>query len=167
MVMRYADCPTTELDIYIAAPPERIWPLISDIRFVADTSPELRTVTWQDEADGPCVGARFTGRNFHQAVGEWETTSIIIECAEPTVFAWAVTDVDTPSAVWRFTVRPEGDGSVLTQWAQMGPGPCNLTFAIRKFPDKEERIVDRRLAEFRAGMTANLNRIKELSERDA
>ena len=162
--MRYAELPTTDVESYIDAPPERVWDLVTDIDLIAEISTELTRVEWQDDADRPAVGARFVGHNFHQAMGEWQTTSFVIECDRPRVFAWAVSDVAVPSSVWRFTLRPDGTGTVLTQWAQMGPARSGLNYAIDAMPDKEERIIARRLKEFRAGMTANLARIKELSE---
>jgi uncharacterized protein YndB with AHSA1/START domain len=162
--MRYADTPTTDAELYVAAPADRVWDLVSDIHLIAEISSEVLGVRWSDDVTGPAVGARFVGRNFHRAVGEWETNCIVIDCERPRVFGWAVSDVDRPSSVWRFLLRPEGEGTVVTQWAQMGPGRSALSFAIDQMPDKEERIVARRLAEFHTGMTANLARIKELSE---
>jgi hypothetical protein len=47
---------------------------------------------------------------------------------------------------------------------QMGPAPSGLTPAIEAMPDKEERIVARRLEEHRANMGATLAGIKELAE---
>jgi uncharacterized protein YndB with AHSA1/START domain len=162
--MRYADKPTTDVEIFVDAPPERVWDLVTDLNVIVAASTELVGVRWADGATGPAVGARFVGTNFHRAVGEWETTSIVIDLDRPTVFAWAVTDVDEPSSIWRFTLRPAEHGTLVRQWAQMGPGRSFLNHAIDAMPDKEERIIERRLAEFRAGMTANLARIKELSE---
>jgi hypothetical protein len=162
--MRYADTPTTDVELYVDAPPERVWDLISDIHLIAGISSEVLGVSWSGDVTGPCVGARFLGRNFHRAMGEWETTNIVIDCDRPRVFAWAVTDVAQPSSIWRFLLRPQGPGTVVTQSAQIGPGRSGLNFAIDEMPEKEERIVARRLAEFRAGMTANLARIKEISE---
>lgn len=162
--MRYCDTPAIDVAIHVDAPPARVWPLVTDIHLIAEISPELMRVEWQGDVTGPAVGATFVGHSYHKAVGEWRTTSIVTEYDEPKVFAWMVSDVDNPTAIWRFTLRPERDGTLLTQWAQMGPGPSNLTFAIERWPDKEERIVAGRLAEFQAGMTANLARIKELSE---
>ncbi len=162
--MRYADTPTIDVELHVDAPPDRVWDLVSDIHLIAELSSEVTSVSWADDAAGPCLGARFLGRNHHQAFGDWETTSIVIDCDRPRVFGWAVTDVDQPSSVWRFLLRPRGAGTVLTQWAQMGPARSGLSFAIDRMPAKEERIVARRLAEFRAGMTANLARIKEISE---
>jgi hypothetical protein len=162
--MRYAELPTTDVESYIDARPDLVWDLVTDIELIAEISSELTRVEWQDGADSPCVGAVFVGHNFHTAMGEWRTTSFVIECDQPRVFAWAVTDVVNPSSIWRFTLRPDGAGTVLNQWAQIGPGRSGLNYAIDAMPDKEERIIARRLVEFRAGMTANLARIKELSE---
>ena len=55
----------------------------------------------------------------------------------------------------------------LRQWAQLGPAPSGLTPAIEAMPDKEERIIARRLAEHRANMEATVNGIKSVAEADA
>ncbi|MDT7725513.1 MAG: hypothetical protein QOI21_2089 [Actinomycetota bacterium] len=162
--MLYADNPTVEVGTYIDAAPERVWELVTDIHLMAELSGELLDVEWQDGAASPLPGNKFVGRNFHQDFGEWKTTSIIVDCEAPKVFGWAVSDVDHPSAIWRFTLRPEGKGTVLTQWMQIGPARSGLSFAIDRMPDKEERIVARRLQEFREGIEANLAAFKKLSE---
>jgi uncharacterized protein YndB with AHSA1/START domain len=162
--MRYADGPSTDMRIHIDAPPERVWGPVTDIHLMARISSELMTVRWCDGVDGPCVGATFVGRNRHEALGEWETTSTVIDCERPSVFAWAVEDVERPAALWRFTLRPNGTGTVLTQWVRIGPGESGLNIVIDRMPHLEERIIERRLSAFRDGMAANLARIKELSE---
>ncbi len=100
------------------------------------------------------LGARFTGRNRHPAIGDWETTSTIVACEPERVFEWAVSDPDNPSSSWRFELEPSGDGTRLKQWMRMGPGWSGLNVAIDARPDKEERIIERRLEEHRANMTA-------------
>ena len=162
--MRYADCPTTEATVHVAAPPERLWPLVTDIALIASLSTELQEVEWLDGAEGPAVGHRFRGRNAHPAIGEWTTVSHVVECAEPHVFAWAVHDPDHPSASWRFELSVRDDGTDLRQWAQLGPGPSGLTPAIEQMPDKEERIVAGRLKEFRAGIETNLAALRDIAE---
>ncbi len=119
---RYADTPTVEVETYVEASPEQVWDLVSDIGLMPELSTELQSVEWLDGAAGPAVGHTFRGHNAHQAIGEWTTTSHVIECEAPRVFAWAVQDPDRPIAVWRFTLRPEGAGTVLRQWVQLGPG---------------------------------------------
>ena len=69
-----------------------------------------------------------------------------------------------PAALWRFELSPRGDGTELRQWVRLGPGPSHLTEVIESLPDKEERIVAGRLREFRAGIEANLDAIKERAE---
>lgn len=162
--MRYADAPTTDVELYVDAPPDRVWELVTDLRLICAASPELVAVTWQDGATGPELGARFVGRNRHPRIGEWETTSIVTDFDRPSVFGWTVTDVENPTAVWRFTLTPDGAGTVVRQWARLGPGWSFLKVAVDRWPDKEERIVANRLAEVRTAMTKNLVRIKELAE---
>lgn len=162
--MRYADGPTAEVEIHIDAPPARVWELVSDINVPAGFSSEFQGAEFLDAATAPALGARFAGRNTHQAVGEWQTTSFIVALEPGRVFAWAVTDPDTPSASWRFELEPDGDGTRLRQWMQIGPGRSGLNIAIEAMPDKEERIIARRLDEHRANMTATLEGIKALAE---
>jgi len=88
----------------------------------------------------------------------------VIACQAPREFAWIVEDPDNPTATWRFELTPDGDGTVLRQWARMGPGPSNLTAVIAAMPDKEERIVAGRLREWQAGIDANLAALKDRAE---
>jgi hypothetical protein len=162
--LRYADGPTVEVEVLVDAPPDALWPLVSDIALPLRFSAELQAVEWSGGATGPAQGATFRGRNHHPAVGEWETTSTITEYEPGAVFGWAVGDPDHPSATWRFTLRPEGDGTRLTQWMRMGPARSGINPAIDAMPDKEHRILERRLAEHRVNMTATLEGIKALAE---
>ena len=168
----YADCPVVAVQICIEAPPERVWPLVSDIFLMPGLSGELQEVAWLDGVTGPAVGCRFTGRNANAALGSWETVSTVVECDEPRCFAWAVGDPGHPSATWRFTLKPDGAGpdmagTVLEQWMQMGPARSGLSLAIDAMPDKEAKIVFVRLRELEGGMTRNLAAIKERAERAA
>ena len=63
-----------------------------------------------------------------------------------------------------FELSAEGDGTRLRVWARMGPGRSGITPVIEKMPDKEERIIDRRLEEWTANMNATVTGIKELAE---
>jgi uncharacterized protein YndB with AHSA1/START domain len=161
---RYADKPTVEVPIEIDAAPERVWAIVSDIRVMPGTSPELQAVEWLDERSGPDLGARFAGHNRHEARGEWSTTSVVVEYDPPRVFAWAVGDPEQPSAVWRFSLQPRDGRTLLRQWVQLGPGRSGLSLAIDRMPDKEQKIVFVRLRELKANMGATLAAIKGLAE---
>jgi Polyketide cyclase / dehydrase and lipid transport len=160
----YADTPSVAARTRIEAAPQRVWGYVSDIHLMPEVSSELQQVAWLDGADGPGLGRRFSGRNQHPAMGSWESVSTIVACDEPRVFAWAVGDPGHPAATWRYTLRPDGTGTELEQWAQLGPGPSGLSLAIAAMPDKEQKIVFVRLREFETGMLANLAAIKERAE---
>ena len=162
---RYADTPTVEVRRRIGASPQRVWELVTDIGLMPRLSDELQSVEWRDGAAGPTVGARFVGRSRHASFGTWETTSYVVECAAPRVFAWAVSDPELPSAVWRFTLDAHEDGSTdLTQWMQLGPGRSGLSYAIDRMPEKEQKIVFVRLREFERNMGVTLDALKALAE---
>ena len=159
--MRYADGPSTEASIEIGAPPAAVWSLVSDIQLPARFSSEFQGARWLDDEH-----RRFAGRNHHPAIGEWETTSTVVECEPDRAFAWAVGEPENPSATWRFSLEPTAGGAStrLTQWMRMGPAPSGLNAAIDAMPDKEERIIARRLDEHRANMERTLAGIKEMAE---
>ena len=110
------------------------------------------------------LGARFVGRSKHEALGEWATTSEVIECEPERVFAWAVENAANPTAIWRFRLEPRDGGTELSQWMQMGPARSGLSFAIDRMPDKEQKIVFVRMREFEQNMAATLAHIKKLAE---
>lgn len=149
--MRYADGPTTEATARVAAPPRAVWALVTDPQFLVEVSTEMQRAEWVD-GDRPGPGARLRGEHHHEAIGRWSTVS--------TVTAWerAGLRVDRRGRCRvrrdrRLALRahPDGDGTVLRQWAD-GPRAVGLTAAIERWPDKEERIVEGRLREWRAGM---------------
>ena len=161
---RYADLPTVEVSTWIDAPPEYVWGLVSDIGLMPGLSRELQSVEWLDGVSRPAVGARFVGRSKHDALGEWSTTSCIVELDPGRALAWAVGDPEQPSATWRFTLHPERGGTTLSQWVRLGPGRSGLSIAIDQMPDKEQKIVFVRMREFEESMTRSLAAIKALAE---
>ncbi|MCQ4206215.1 SRPBCC family protein [Streptomyces longispororuber] len=162
---RYADTPTVAVRRGIEASPERVWELVTDIALMPRLSDELQSVQWLGGTTAPAVGARFVGRSRHDAFGEWETTSYVVECTAPRVFAWAVSDPERPSAVWRFTLEARDDGTTdLTQWMRLGPGRSGLSFAIDRMPEKEQKIVFVRMREFERNIGATLDALKAIAE---
>ncbi|MER5378983.1 SRPBCC family protein [Streptomyces sp. NPDC002688] len=161
---RYADQPTVDVRTRIDASPRRVWELVSDIHLMPGLSAELQSVEWLDGATGPAVGARFVGRSRHESLGEWETTSYVVECEPYRAFAWAVADPEQPSAVWRFGLEETDGGTELTQWMRMGPGRSGLSFAIDRMPEKEQKIVFVRLREFERSMSDTVAAIRKLAE---
>jgi uncharacterized protein YndB with AHSA1/START domain len=161
---KYADGPTVQVKTWIDAPPQAVWEIVTDVEAMPQLSSEVQSVTWLKDAAGPAVGSRFVGVNRHEAMGEWSTTSYVTECEPPVTFAWAVSDPDSPSATWRFTLHPAEGGTELTQWMRIGPARSGLSLAIDAMPEKEDKIVFMRLREFERAMTATLAAIKQRAE---
>jgi uncharacterized protein YndB with AHSA1/START domain len=161
---RYADKPTVEVETWIDAPPERVWSIVADVELMPTMSNELESVQWCDGATGPAVGHRFVGRSRHDALGEWATTSHVVECEESRVLGWAVQDPENPTALWRFTLEPADGGTRLREWMQMGPARSGLSYAIDRMPDKEQKIVFVRMREFENSITNTLAAIKKRAE---
>jgi uncharacterized protein YndB with AHSA1/START domain len=160
--LRYADGPATEVTEVIRAPIEVVWELVTDIELPARFSAEFLGATWLD--DGPRLSARFRGRNQHPAIGQWETTSYVCSYEPPRAFGWHVSDPKHPSSSWWFELAEQPAGVHVSYRARMGPAPSGLSAAIAAMPDKEERIIARRLSEFEQNMRATLQGIKDLAE---
>lgn len=162
---RYSDCPTVSSSVRIEASADRVWSLVSDISLPTRFSSELCAVEWSASVEVPGVGARFVGHSAHPAIGEWQTTCVVTVFDRNRCFEWRVGDPDRPSSIWRFTIVPLDDSAVtLEQWFQMGPARSGLNAAIDAMPDKEARIVERRLGEHGANMQLTLEGIKQLAE---
>ena len=159
--MRHRDQPTVEAVQRLSCDPETAWRYVTDITLPARVSTELESVEWLDGADHVAVGARFKGRNRHEAFGEWETVCEIVEVEHGRRWVWNVVHPDGVGATWGFEVEPASGGSLVRQWGRMGPGTSGTTVAIAAQQDKEARIVARRLDEWLTNMRTNLAYIAE------
>lgn len=148
----------------IAATPERVWEVVSDVTLMPQWSAELLSVEWAEGSSGPALGAEFLGRNRHEAVGEWTTRSQIVVFEPSRTFGWAVGDVQNPSATWTFELEPIPGGTRLSYRARIGPGRSGVTMLIEREPHRAQEIVERRVAQFRASMRTTLEGIRERAE---
>ena len=162
--MRYRDQPTVEVEERVAGDPAAIWALVTDINLPARFSGELRRVEWIDGATEVALGNRFRGHNQNPALGEWSTECTVVELEPGRRWAWRVAADDNVMATWGFEVDPGRDAVTVRQWARMGPDPSGVSIAIAAMPDKESRIISRRMGEWRTNMEANLAGIKALIE---
>jgi hypothetical protein len=163
-MVRYRDQPTIEVTQRVRCDVATAWKYITDITLPARCSAELQSVEWLDDADGVQVGARFRGRSQHDAFGSWETVCEVVEVEDQRRWVWNVIGPDGVGATWGFEVDPASDGVLIRQWGRMGPGPSGLTVGITAQPDKEARIVARRLSEWQQNMQANLEWIRSQVE---
>ena len=161
--MLISDLPGVDVVVDVGASPASVWELVADINTPALFSSEFLRAEWVD-ASAPLVGSQFRGHN-RRGEFEWSTLCTAVEFEPPRVFAWAVEYLDAPVATWTFEVESQGNGTSLRMRARLGPGRSGLTMAVEANPEKEHRIVERRMQEWRHNMTATIEGIKGLVER--
>lgn len=98
----------------IAAPPERVFALVSDLPGMGRFSPENAGGHWLDGATGPAVGVGFRGQN-RRGLHRWSTRCTVTRCEPGRAFAFAVSSIGLPVADWAYDIEPEGDGCRLTE----------------------------------------------------
>lgn len=115
--MNVAGSRTVDID----APPERIWAMIADITAMGRWSPITPTAAWIPPADGPAVGARFTGTNRLPIVRRWTSTCTVTAAEAGRWFAFAVgNDPADPNTTWTYQLTPTVTGATTVT----GPGSC-------------------------------------------
>jgi hypothetical protein len=160
-----ADGPGTVVEVDIKAPVADVWDVVTDIEFGAQFSEEFLGARWADGCDGPALGAEFIGRNEHPRIGEWEVPCFVHRYVEHEEFGWVTSDPDDPGARWCFELAPIAGATRLRYTLKLGPGPSGLSPAIAAMPDKEPRILFRRLEEHRANMQLVVDGIKAATHR--
>ncbi len=99
----------------VAATPDRVYALLSDLPRMGEWSPENDGGAWVKGATGPVVGAKFKGAN-HLGKKKWKTLSTVTK-AEPGVeFAFDVKAEIFKVAGWGFSLEAVEGGTKVTQY---------------------------------------------------
>ncbi len=165
--VRHADGPGTVVEVDIKAPLAAVWRHVTDISFGARASEEFVGARWADGFDGPALGAQFIGSNSHRAIGDWDVRCFVDRCEEHREFGWVTSDPENPGAQWRFELAAIAGSTRLRYRVVLGPGPSGITAAIAQMPDKEPRILARRIDEHRANMQRVVDAIRFAAQADA
>ena len=143
-----------EVSVHVAAAPEVVYGVVSDVTRMGEWSPETIKCEWLDGATGPVVGARFKGRN-KDGVMTWSTKPKVVVADAGREFAFEVHDV-----LWTYRFEPESDGTKLTESFEMLEDlPWYFAFLDRYV----RRIKDRR-ADLERDIGQTLDRIKTAVE---
>lgn len=160
--LAFADGVGTYAETVVAAPPSAVWPAVTDIDLPARFSDEFRGARW--EGDGRGLGATFVGASENQHLGAWELRCHVDVFEEGRRFGWCTVDPSEPGASWRFDLEPDGGRTRLRFSVTLGPGPSGLTMAIGAVPDKEARIIERRIRDLHGNMRRTVEGIKAMVE---
>ena len=102
--------------VHMAAPPERIWQLVSDVTRIGKYSPETFEAEWLDGATGPAVGAKFCGHvKRNRKFPIYWTTCTVLTCEPGREFGFGVGTGAKPLNIWRYRLEPDGDGTDVTE----------------------------------------------------
>lgn len=99
----------------IAAPPDKVWSLLSELERMGEWSPECYKVTWLDGAGPPArPGARFKGWNRYGPM-RWSMTCEV-KTAEPgREISWSTVQRGRELVRWSYRLAPADGGTDLTE----------------------------------------------------
>lgn len=100
--------------IEIAAPPEAVYDLVSDMTRMGEWSPECRRCEWVGTSTGPVVGAEFLG---HNQVGpyRWSVGGTVVTADRGREFAFTTLLKGHDSTRWRYRFEPSDGGTILSE----------------------------------------------------
>ncbi len=121
-----------EVSVHMAASPERIWDLVSDVTKIGRFSPETFEAEWLDGATGPAVGVRFRGHVKRNGRGPTYWTPCTIVASDPgREFAFTVGSMGRAVNTWRYRLEPTADGTTVTESFELAPAlPLRLYWAL-------------------------------------
>ena len=161
-----ADGPGAVVEVDIKAKVDEVWDVVTDLDLSAGYSDESLGATWAEGVDGPSLGARFTGRNTHPAIGEWEVECFVNRYVAGVEFGWVTSDADNPGAQWCFEMTSIAGATRLRYSLRLGPGPSGISAAISNMPDREPAILLRRIEEHAASMQRVVDGVKAQLHRE-
>jgi uncharacterized protein YndB with AHSA1/START domain len=145
--------------VRMAASPERVWSLVSDVTNIGRFSPETFKAEWLDGKTGPAVGVRFRGhvrRNGKAWLVYW-TKCRITACDPGRDFAFDVIGPGGKTSVnWSYHFDPVGDATEVTESFQLGTSLALRLYAAIAGKSRTQTNVH--------NMRATLERMKQVAE---
>lgn len=149
--MTTIEAKTLEATIDMAATPEEIWPLVSDLPRMASWSPQVVKSIQR----GPS-GLGATTVNINRSGWKvWPTRSKVIRFEAPREFAFRVKDNKT---IWSYSLEPLADGG--TRVVVRREAPDGLAPISARLQNAVLGGLDKFDAEVLAGMNETLERLK-------
>ena len=118
--------------VHMAASPDQVWALVSDVTRIGSYSPETFEAEWIGDATGPAVGARFRGHVKRNGVGPtYWTTCVVSACVPGSTFGFDVLTGGKALNTWTYTIEPAAGGSDVTESFRLAHTlPLRLYWAV-------------------------------------
>jgi uncharacterized protein YndB with AHSA1/START domain len=155
----------TELEVSttVQAPPEKIWPLVSDPAGMGRFSPEAVGANYKGGAAGPSLGAKFKGKN-RNGWHRWSTDGKITTFDANRAVAWDISFMGFKVARWTYELDAGADGTttVTERWQ-------DLRIPLLRWPPLGALVTGQkdRPGCNKQGMETSLERIKATAEGSA
>jgi hypothetical protein len=113
--------PEVKVEERIAAPPDVLYAMVSDVTRTGEWSPENTGGQWRGGASGPVVGAKFRGSN-RRGFRRWSTSCTVVSADPGKKFSFEVAFAGVPVSRWTYEFIPDGDGTLVTEtWNDRRP----------------------------------------------
>ena len=148
-----------EVSVWMAAPPEKVWALVSDVTRIGEFSPETFEAEWTRGSTGPEEGAYFKGHVRRNGVGPtyWSPCRVT-RCVPHEVFEFSVGTDGVTVNNWGYLLAAENGGTRVTEYFRLEPAIyLRLYWLVLGF--LRGRTNER-------GMRTTLERMKEVVERE-
>jgi Polyketide cyclase / dehydrase and lipid transport len=120
-----------EVQGFVAASPQAVYDLVSDVTRTPQWSPEVIECRWLDGADRAVVGARFRARNRRRWL-VWANEPVVEVAEPPTEFAVSRTERGAGTIRWGYRLVPGGAGTRVTIYYEVvRPVPLGLHVVLR------------------------------------
>jgi uncharacterized protein YndB with AHSA1/START domain len=141
----------------IAAAPEVVWRLVSDVTRMGEWSPETTSCRWLGAASGPAVGAKFKGSNKY-GFRRWSTLCTVTTAEPGKQFSFDVHYGPLSISTWDYTFTADGPGTMVSEsWTDRRPGWMkSLSRPVMGVADRDGHN--------RRGMEATLATLKAAAE---
>jgi uncharacterized protein YndB with AHSA1/START domain len=128
--------------IEVAAPPEVVYLLVSDVTRMGEWSPECYRCTWLGDAHTAVPGARFRGYNKLGNL-RWQTMAVITGAEDGRLFAFTTVHDKTgrEETAWRYDLQQAPGGTLLTESFQFLW--CPVASRLAELPVPRGRQVSR------------------------
>lgn len=147
-----------QTSIEIAASPETVWDLLSDIRRMGDWSPVCHRCEWLGDADHAEVGARFVGHNRANGA-RWSRACTITAAERGRELAFTTYFRGAESTRWRYTLEPTATGTRVVEAYDVISVPRWIK-AVRMLPGMPSKS----LRDGQESMSTTLQRLKAAAE---
>ncbi|WP_193045769.1 SRPBCC family protein [Mycolicibacterium baixiangningiae] len=111
--MTNPDAASAQATVDIAADPDAVYRLITDLPTLAELAEETSAMQWK-KGDAARPGAVFVGRNRNGS-RSWNTTCTVTDAAPGRAFAFDVRKFAIPVSHWRYEIAPTATGCRVTE----------------------------------------------------